>query len=130
MDIIDAYRQTDEIKIFYSEMGKNSEHFHKISEQSERMAAAVDVQPSKPRSCARQRHRPNVEAETIEDWYKVNIAIPFLEHIIQEISQTASKLLGLVPAVICERDIDMTKVVRLYRNDMPSPELFTQEHTR
>ena len=79
----------------------------------------------------------NAEAETIEDWYKVNVAIPFLDHIIQEIenqfspmAQTASKLLGLVPAVICERDIDMTEVVQLYRNDMPSPELFTQEHTR
>ena len=116
MDTIDAYQQIDEIKIFYSEMRKNiDEHFHKTYEQSERMAAAVDVQPSKSRSCARQRHRPDAEAETIEDWYKINVAIPFLDHIIQEIenqfspmAQTASKLLSLVPAVICERDIDMT----------------------
>ena len=41
-------------------------------------------------------------------------------------AQTASKLLGLVPAVTCERDIDMTEV-RLY-HDMPSPELFSQEY--
>ena len=42
-------------------------------------------------------------------------------------AQTASKLLGLVPAVTCERDIDMIDV-RLYHNDMPSPELFSREH--
>ena len=77
-DINDAYQQIDEIKIFYSERRKNiDEHFHKIYEKSERMATAVDVQPSKPRSCTRQRHRPSAEAETIEDLYKVNVAIPF-----------------------------------------------------
>ena len=45
-------------------------------------------------------------------------------------AQTASKLLGLVPSIICERDMDMTEVVQLYSNDMPSSELFMQEHTR
>ena len=101
------------------------------------MATAVNVQPSKPRSCARQRHRPNADAETIEDWYRINVAVPFLDHIIQEIecqfspmTQTASKLLGLVPSVTCERDMDMTEIVQLYCNDMSSPELFMQEHTR
>ena len=55
MDIIDVYQQIDEIKIFYSEMRKNiDEHFHNIYEQSDRMATTNDVQPSKPRSCARQ----------------------------------------------------------------------------
>ena len=60
-----------------------------------------------------------------------------MDHVIQEIesqfspmAQTASKLLGLVPAVTCERDIDMAEVVQLYHNDMPSPELFLLEHVR
>ena len=42
--------------------------------------------------------------------------------------QTASKLLGLVPVVVCERDMDMTEVVQLYCSDMPSPELFTRAY--
>ena len=97
------------------------------------MAATVNVEPSKPRSCARQQHRPNADAETIEDWYRVNVAIPFLDHTNQELdfrfsalAQTASKLLGLVPAVLCKREIDMTEVIQLYSNDMTSPELFMQ----
>ena len=65
-------------------MRKNiEEEFHKVYQQSERMATAVNVQPSKPRSCARQRHHPNADAETIEDWYRINEAVPFLDHIIQ-----------------------------------------------
>ena len=39
IDIIDAYQQIEEIKAFYSEMRKNiDEQFHKVYEQSERMA--------------------------------------------------------------------------------------------
>ena len=75
IDNIDAYQQIDE---FYQEIRKNiADKFPKIYLQSERMPATVNVQSSRPRSCARQRHRPNAEAETIEDWYRVNVAIPF-----------------------------------------------------
>ena len=84
------------------------------------MAAAVGVQPSKPRNCARQRHRPNAHIETIEDWYRINVAVAFLDHIIQELesqfspmAQTASTLLGLVPSVTCKREIDLTNVVQI-----------------
>ena len=135
IDIIDAYQQ---INGFYREMRRNaSNEFQKVYEQCERMAATLDVQPSKPRNCARQRHRPNADAETIESWYRVNVAVPFMDHILQELdsqfsalAQTASKLLGLVPTVLCKKEIDMTEVVELYSNDIPSPELFVQELTR
>ena len=50
------------------------------------MASAVNVDPCKPRTCARQRNRPNAEAETVEEWYRVNVAVPFLDHIIAELN--------------------------------------------
>ena len=82
-----------------------SGEFHIIYQQSERMqATAVGEIPSKHRSCA--RHRSNAEAESVEDWYRINVAVPFLGHIINELvsqfstlPQTASKLLRLIPAV-------------------------------
>ena len=52
----------------------------------ERMATAVGEIPSKPRSCARQRHRSKAEAESVEDWYRINVAVPFLDHINQRVS--------------------------------------------
>ena len=68
----------------------------------------------------------------------VNIAIPFLDQIITELhsqfsalSQTSSRLLGLVPSVLYSReDLDISEAVELYCADLPSPELFNQELTR
>lgn len=53
MDIVEAYMQIDGVK-------------HKVYTQAERMAAAVDVEPCRPRSCAQQRHRTDVGTESIE----------------------------------------------------------------
>ena len=40
---------------------------------------------------------------------------------------TASSLLGLVPAIICTRDMDIEDALKMYSNDLPSPELVKQE---
>lgn len=139
MDILEAYQQIEEVKRFYRGLRMDIEtDFNQVYKQSERMAAAVDIEPSKPRTCARQKNRPNAEAVTVEEWYKVNVAIPFLDHIITELdsqflalAQTASRLLGLVPSVLCSReDLDISEAVELYRTDLPSPELFDQELAR
>ena len=45
-------------------------------------------------------------------------------------AQTASKLFGLMPAVLCERERDMSDCVQQCKDDMPSPELFDQEMGR
>ena len=46
MDIVDAYKQIDEVKQFYKEIRGNVDmEFHKVYTQAERMAAAVDVEP-------------------------------------------------------------------------------------
>ena len=83
---IEAYQQIEEVKRFYRGLRKDIQtDFNQVYKQSERMAAAVDIEPAKPRTCARQKNRPNAEAETVEEWYKVNVAIPFLDHIITEL---------------------------------------------
>ena len=135
----EAYQHADDVKQFYKELRKNFEvDFHKVYSQAERMATAVNVDPSKPRSCARQRNRPNAQVETVEEWYRVNVAVAFLDHIIAELdsqfsvlAQTASKLLGLVPLVICsKRDLDLSDAVELYSEDFTSPKQFDQEFAR
>ena len=73
------------------------------------MATAVNVEPIKPRSCSRQRNRPNVVACTVEEWYKINVAIPFINHIsdlesrFSSHAKTASLLLCLVPSLIVKK---------------------------
>ena len=118
------------------------------------MATAVNVVPSKeeypiPQEqklnflfctwqeiCALQRKRPNVPAETIEEWYRKNVTIPFIDHIISEVdaqfsslAKTASKLLGLVPSVLCQTSsYDLSDTLQLYSCDLPEPQLFDQEY--
>ena len=138
LDIIGAYKQIDEVKQFYKELRENiTVEFHSVFQQAERMGVAVNVEPTKPRTCARQMHRPNADAESVEDWYRVNVAIPFIDHIITELESqfssltlTASQLLGLVPSVICSSEVDVSNALQLYCNDLPSPELFNQEFIR
>lgn len=74
----------------------------------------------------------------IEEWYRINVAVPFLNHIISELNeqfsslaQTATKLYGMIPAILCSgKNVDLTEVVKLYNYDMPSLELFQQELER
>ena len=83
IDIVDAYQKVDEVKSYYRETRKNIvSQFRVIYEQAERMANAVNTNISRPRNCRRQIHRPNAEVEGAEDWYRINVAIPFLDHII------------------------------------------------
>ena len=66
----------------------------------------------------------------------MNVAVPFLDHIIVEldsqfsaIAQTSTRLLGLVPSIMCSQH-DISEAVELYYDDLPSPELFDQELIR
>ncbi len=98
------------------------------------MGESVNVDPSKPRSCARQHNRPNAAAENIEDWYRINVAIPFIDHIITELdsefsglAKTVSTLLELVPLNIHTNEvIDLTEIKQLYLNDLLTPETLEQ----
>lgn len=100
----------------------NQADFSRVCKQSEIMAAAVNVEPTKPRTCARQKNRLNAEAETREEWYKVNFAVFFFpDHIVAQLDSQFSalaqttQLIGLVPSVICSKS---------------RKELFDQEFTR
>ena len=72
---------------------------------------------------------------SVEEWYKINVAIPFIDHIIADLetrfsplTKTASSLLHFVPSMFNSgTDVDFTEVVDLFSCDMPSPELFDQE---
>ena len=137
LDIVRAYQMVEDIKAVYSSLRENiAVHFTKIYEQAVRMAAAVDVEPAKPRGhCAvRQTHRSNAPAETAEEYYLRNMAIPLVDHVVTELdsqfsrlSVVSSSLLGLVPSVLLQEDIDIAGALELYRDDLPTPELFDQE---
>ena len=97
------------------------------------MAGEVGTAPSKPRSAQRlrQQHRTNAPAGSIQESYKWNSAIAFLDHIItnlesrfSDLSIKATTLLNLVRSVICSaQPMAMVEAADTYNSDMLSPEL-------
>ena len=99
------------------------------------MAEKVGTAAEMPRLTPRQQHRSNAEAQTPREYFQRNVAIPLLDHIIMCIEEQfspsakiATSLLGLVPSVLCSRNINLSAAT--YNDDLPSPELFEMELTR
>ena len=132
------FLQVDEVR-------KASEHVRgdvdKFAEQcfnhACRMAESVHIKPSFPRITSRQRHRANNPASSPLDYYRQNLVIPVLDEVICEfnakfskLSTTAGQLVGFVPSVICEREVNIEEAAELHANDLPNPELLDQEADR
>ncbi|XP_041362805.1 52 kDa repressor of the inhibitor of the protein kinase-like [Gigantopelta aegis] len=140
LDIIHAYNAVNDIKDIYKkerhDVDSNFESV--IFKQAERMAAKVGVEPNKPRVSGRQIYRANNAASsTVLEHYKLNLAIPFLDHVCENLNskfsglaKTAISLLGLVPSILCENNMSIDEILRMYNEDLPSPEVTDLELKR
>ena len=138
-DIVSAYQSISETEQYYRDLRLDmDQQFTKVFQQAVRLAVSLGIEPSKPRNCGRQQHRANAEATTVEAWYRVNVAIPFVDHLIEDIgaqfcdlSRKAARLLGLVPSIICAGEVpDLDETIDKYAGDLPSPELLSMELDR
>ena len=93
-----------------------------------------------PRIAVRQLHRGNIQAESRKEYYQLNMAIPFLDHVVthleSQFTSTAAiaiSLFGLIPSILCtdeHANINLDRIVEFYKGDLPSPELFQMELRR
>ena len=142
VDIVAAYQMILAITDTYKAERAGVENgFEKVYQQAVRMACQVGTQPSHPYSHqdTRQQHRTNTPAETSEQYYRRNCAVPFLDHIVSSLesrisplAMKAASVLGLVPSVLCaERSHTNTQeAADMYSGDLSSPELVDMETTR
>ncbi|KAL9977462.1 hypothetical protein ACROYT_G014868 [Oculina patagonica] len=79
----------------------------------------------------------NTEAQNPKIYFQRNVAIPLLDHIIMCINEqfspsatVAASLLGLVPSVLCSKNVNLEAAVNKYNDDLPSPEMFEMELMR
>ena len=113
------------------------EKFHKVYNQSERLAETLHIEPTIPRSAVSQMHRNDAPSENPEEYYREALAIPLVDRFIAEMTfifypfnKTASKLLLLVPSVICDpayNDLDIKGLVEQHSDDLPSPNVIDLE---
>ena len=135
IDIMQAFNMVEEVKDVYKNLQETiAIDFAKIYDQTIKMAATIDVEPAKPRTASRMQNRTNAPAETVQEYCLHNVAVPFIDHVITEmearfspLALTSSKLLGLVPLVLCSQEMDITAAVDMYQDNLPSPELIDQE---
>ena len=102
-------------------------------------AAKVRVAPTAPRVADRQCHRANAPAPTAKEYYRINVATPFLDHIILQLGERLDAVtvqasrLALVPSAMNENQTksqELQRVVDMYRDDLPSPQLLPAEVRR
>ena len=83
LDIVEAYEQINEVsKTFRDERQNIDSGFGKIYDHAMRMAEKVGTTAEMPRIASRQQHCSNNEATNPLEYFKTNVAIPFLYHII------------------------------------------------
>ena len=55
------------------------------------MAEKVGTEPCQLRTVKRQQYRSTIQVHAVFDHYKINIAIPFLEHVISDLDAQFSR---------------------------------------
>ena len=140
-DIFKAFTMVSSVLKSYQDMRADMDEMcDNAYEKAMAMAAKVGVAPTAPRVPGRQRHRANAPAPTAKKYYRINVAAPFLDHIILQLGERfdavtvrASRLLALVPSVMNENQTKsqgLQGVIDMYRDDLPSPQLFPAEFRR
>ena len=73
VEVIDMYKM-ERVKV---EAG-----FLQIYNHSVVLATKVEIEASMPKIASRQQHHSNIQSMTPKEDYQINIAIPFLDHVV------------------------------------------------
>ena len=134
LDIVQGIELVEDVQEQVRELREEVDKWHKVwFEMAVDVAEAVNTEePSIPRRCGRQTQRSNVPADVPEVYYRRTLTVPFLDHLISELSDrfSANAKVGtlgfcLVPAVLVKKRKDWLDRVKalasLYEADLPCP---------
>ena len=101
------------------------------------IAETVGTAPSKPRTVSVQHHRDNTPSDSVTDYYRRSVTVPFLDHLISQMStrfsdknlSTLDGFFGLPSQVVCQNEWKekFRKYLSLYRDDLPEPRFLETE---
>ena len=142
-DIVQAVSEIDNLVSVLQDLREKVDESHdQWFTEVEHMSTAIGTQPSLPRLCGRQTHRLNIPSQTPKEYYRRNITIPLVDHILSELAsrfskhqQTAVTGLMLIPSVLVTKTLaevqsQLAQLRDMYSDDLPSPSSFKSEvHT-
>ena len=99
------------------------------------MANIVDIEITTPRRCGRQTKRSNVPSATTDEYYKIGVSIPVIDHLITELEFRFSSVqvngtqgMYLIPenlGMLSNRE--RNEIADFFDWVLPSPATFNQE---
>ena len=139
-DIVQAMSEIDNlVSVLQDQREKVDESHDQWFTEVEHMSTAIGTQASLPRLCGRQTRRSNTPSQTPKEYYRRNITIPLLDHILSELAshfnkhqQTALMLIPyvLVTKTLAEVQSQLAQLRDMYSDDLPCPISFKSEvHT-
>lgn len=110
---------------------ESSNEFRNIFEEAKTIAEELDVDVRIPRITSVQRNRANAPKKDPEDFFRVNLYLPYLDFLIAELNlrfdNQSNKVIGKLQKIIpklyfdynCPDD-EIIDAARLYETDLPS----------
>ena len=81
-DLVEAYKDAQNLVKVLEEVRNDKERYGRLFTRASEIAATVDVEPTKPRTAARQRGRANAPANSTQEYYRLNFFLPFVDHVL------------------------------------------------
>ena len=136
MDVVKAHQDIESIKSALKRVRSTVHEFHDtMYDEVLCLSQLVGVQESSPHLASRQQHRSNIiPSGTVKEYYKLNLTIPLLDHIILELdsrfdsesSAIVVEFMKLLPSSLHDNTSsiqasDFPRLLALYEDDLPAP---------
>ena len=113
-------------------------------EEAGTMAASSGFEVQKPRTCPRQTLRDNHQAVSTEEYFRVSVFVPFLDHLLEQMTSRFENYnmalagLDLIPAHLVEKATPglqhipsgLQELATLWEDDLPDPVQLESEFNR
>ena len=129
-------RIDDTIKAVAMVRSNIEEECHEWFEDASRLADKIGGTVSVPRITGRQEHMDNVPRVNPESHYRVNVAKPFIDHLLEEMSsrfsednRAGAEIFSLVPSAVVKHDSlrNLAEKLQFWQQDLPTPSSLLSE---
>lgn len=129
--VVRAHQDIESVKSALKRARSVVDVFHdSVYDEVLHLSECVGVQESSPGLASRQQHRSNIPSGTVKEYYKLNLTIPLLDHIISELdtrfdsesSSVVVEFMKLLPSSLYDSTtINFPRLLALYEDDLPAP---------
>ncbi|PFX11763.1 52 kDa repressor of the inhibitor of the protein kinase [Stylophora pistillata] len=136
-DVFQAYSMIDDsIKAVFRVRSNIEKECHEWFEDASRLADKIGATFSVPRITGRQEHRNNAPSVNPQSHYRVNVAIPFIDHLLEEMSsrfrednRAGAEIFSLASSAEVKHDslLNLAEKLQFWQQGLPTPSSLLSE---